>query len=56
MFNLKDIRDREDAFLFYKVIEKQYVKSLVEQGNIYFGLLEDYRKMEQQNNGSHAPN
>lgn len=49
MFNLKDIRDREDAFLFYKVIEKQYVKSLTEQGEIYFGLLEKYREMEQQN-------
>ena len=49
MFEIKDIRDNNDGFLFYKIVEKKYAKCLTQQGQIYFGLLDNYRRMEQQN-------
>ncbi len=43
------MNEKEDDLLFYKVVEKKYIESMVQKGQIYFGLLEDYRKMEQKN-------
>lgn len=49
MFRVEDIRGYDDHMIAYKVVEKKYIDNLVNQGQIYFGLLEDYRKMEQEN-------
>lgn len=49
MFELKDIHENQDHFLFYKIVEKKYTSCLTKQGQIYFGLLENYRRMEHQN-------
>lgn len=49
MFELKDIHENQDQFLFYKIVEKKYTPNLTQQGQIYFGLLENYRRMEHQN-------
>lgn len=51
IFDVQRIQDSgkfEDFIFAYKIVEKKYVKSIIEQGQIYFGLLENYRKMEQQ--------
>lgn len=50
-FNVQHIQDNGhfDDFIFaYKIVEKAYVQSIVERGQIYFGLLSNYRKMEQE--------
>ncbi len=49
MLELKDINEKDDYFLFYKVGERKYIESMVNKGQIYFGLLENYRRMEQHN-------
>ena len=50
-FDIQCIRDSGhfDDFIFaYKIVEKAYVQNIVEHGQIYFGLLRNYRKMEQE--------
>ncbi len=50
-FDFQRIQDSGhfDDFLFaYKIVEKTYIQSIVERGQIYFGLLKNYRKMEQE--------
>lgn len=46
MFRIEDIKGNNDCIIAYKIVEKQYVDSIVNRGQIYFGLLEDYRRME----------
>ena len=47
MFRIKDIKENNDDIIFFKIIEKKYVRNYVEDGQIYFGLLADYRTMEE---------
>lgn len=50
-FDFQRIQDSGhfDDFIFaYKIVEKAYVQNIVEHGQIYFGLLRNYRKMEQE--------
>ena len=54
MFKVENIRESNDFVVFFKIIEKKYIKNFQKDGQVYFGLLEDYRKMEgngQQNVG-----
>ena len=54
MFRIDDIKGNNDLVIFFKIIEKKYIKNFQKDGQVYFGLLEDYRKMEkngQQNIG-----
>ncbi|MBQ9414765.1 MAG: hypothetical protein IJU16_06545 [Clostridia bacterium] len=44
MFELKDIQDNNDQFLFFRIVEKRYADKLVKEGQIRFGLLEKYRE------------
>ena len=46
-FNVQHIKDGDDYIVFFKIVENQHVKSTAERGNIFFGLLSNYRKMEQ---------
>lgn len=46
MFNVDDISGIGDHILAYKIVEKKYVENIVNRGQIYFGLLENYRRME----------
>lgn len=46
MFRIEDIKGNNDCIIAYKIVEKQYVDSIVNRGQIYFGLLKDYRRME----------
>lgn len=46
MFKIEDIRGTGDYILAYKIIENQYIENFLDRGQIYFGLLQDYRKME----------
>ncbi len=48
MFDVGMLCGTNDHILGYKIVEKKYVKNIVKDGQIYFGLLQDYRKMEQQ--------
>ena len=48
MFRIQDIKGTGDHIIAYKIIEKKYIDSIAKRGQIYFGLLEDYRKMEDQ--------
>ena len=48
-YDMGKVPDKEDYLLFYKIIEKKYVPSLTKDGQVYFGLLETYRQMEQHN-------
>lgn len=49
-FDIQRIQDEHfNDFIFgYKIVEKAYVQNIVEHGQIYFGLLRNYRKMEQE--------
>lgn len=49
MFRVEDIIDGGDYVFAYKIVEKKYVDSITKNGQIYFGLLENYRKMERDN-------
>lgn len=49
MFKLEDISEGQDYAFFYKIVENKFVENIVKNGQIYFGLLENYRKMEMQN-------
>ena len=54
MFRIENIKDNNDSIVFFKIIEKKYISNFLEDGQVYFGLLEDYRAMEangQQNIG-----
>ena len=54
MFRIDNIKENNDLVIFFKIIEKKYIKNFQKDGQVYFGLLEDYRKMEkngQQNIG-----
>ena len=46
MFNVDDISGIGDHILAYKIVEKKYAENIVNRGQIYFGLLENYRRME----------
>ena len=48
MFRIQDIKGNGDHLIAYKIVEKKYIDNIVNLGQIYFGLLEDYRKMETQ--------
>lgn len=50
MFRIQDIKNGEDYIVAFKVIEKQYIDNIVNQGQFYFSLIEDYRKMEGEGN------
>lgn len=58
-FDYRHIQDSEhfDDFIFaYKIVEKAYVQNIVEHGQIYFGLLKNYRKMEQESKSAVGDN
>lgn len=46
MFRIEDIRDSNDFIVFFKIIEKEYVNNFLKHGQVYFGLLDDYRTKE----------
>ena len=46
MFRVDDIKGNNDFVVFFKIIEKKYIKNFQKDGQVYFGLLEDYRKMD----------
>lgn len=48
MFDIQNIKGTGDHIIAYKIIEKKYIDNIVNRGQIYFGLLENYRRMEQQ--------
>ena len=48
MFRIENIKDNDDFVVFFKIIEKKYINNFLKEGQIYFGLLDDYRKMEGQ--------
>ena len=48
MFRIEDIKNNDDYVVFFKIIEKKYINNFLKEGQIYFGLLDDYRKMEGQ--------
>ena len=48
MFRIEDIKNNDDYVVFLKIIEKKYINNFLKEGQIYFGLLDDYRKMEGQ--------
>lgn len=52
MFRIEDIKGNNDCIIAYKIVEKQYVDSIVNRGQIYFGLLENYRRMAQEGKDS----
>ena len=47
-FDVKHIKNNDDYLLFFKIIENEYVDSLIQNGQIYFNLLSNYRKMEEE--------
>lgn len=47
MFRIQDIKGTGDHIIAYKIIEKQYIDNVVNRGQIFFGLLDDYRRMEE---------
>lgn len=49
MFQVENIKDNDDYLFAYKIVEKQFIDNIVNKGQIYFSLLEDYRLMAQQN-------
>ena len=54
MFCIEGIKDNDDYIVLFKIIEKKYISNFLEDGQVYFGLLYDYRAMEakgQQNIG-----
>ena len=54
MFRIEAIKDNHDFVIFFKIIEKKYINNFLKDGQVYFGLLDDYRTMEaegQQNIG-----
>lgn len=54
MFRIEEIKDKHDFVIFFKIIEKKYINNFLKDGQVYFGLLDDYRTMEaegQQNIG-----
>lgn len=58
-FDFQRIQDSGhfDDFIFaYKIVEKAYVQNIAEHGQIYFGLLKNYRKMEQESKSAVGDN
>ncbi len=47
MFKVENIKENNDFVVFFKIIEKKYIKNFQQDGQVYFGLLKDYRKMEE---------
>ena len=47
MFRIENIKDNDDFVVFFKIIEKKYINNFLKEGQVYFGLLDDYRKMEE---------
>lgn len=48
MFDVQDINGNDDLIIAYKIVEKEYVDRIVNLGHIFFSLVENYRRMEQQ--------
>ena len=46
MFRIEDIKNNDDYVVFFKIIEKKYINNFLKEGQVYFGLLDDYRKMD----------
>ncbi len=46
MFKVENIRENDDYVIFFKIIEKKYITNFQQDGQVYFGLLKDYRKIE----------
>ena len=47
MFKVENIKENNDFIIFFKIIEKKFIKNFQQDGQVYFGLLKDYRKMEE---------
>ena len=47
MFKVENIKENNDFVVFFKIIEKKFIKNFQQDGQVYFGLLKDYRKMEE---------
>lgn len=48
MFRVENIKNNNDLVVFLKIIEKKYIKNFQEQGQVYFSLLKEYRKNEEE--------
>ena len=48
MFNVSDIKGKDDYLIFFKIIEKEHLHKLIRDGQIYFSLLSTIRKMEKE--------
>lgn len=48
MFIVENIKNNNDLIILFKVIEKKYINNFQEQGQVYFGLLKEYRKNEEE--------
>lgn len=46
MFRVDDIKGNNDFVVFFKIIEKKYIKNFQKDGQVYFGLLEKWRKTD----------
>ncbi len=46
VFTVENIRENNDYVVFFKIIEKKYMDKFQNDGQVYFGLLKDYRKIE----------
>lgn len=49
MFNVEHIHDGNDSIIAYKIVEQKYIDRIIKDGQIYFGLLKNYRRMEDKN-------
>lgn len=49
MFNVDHISEGHDSIIAYKIVERRFVDNIIKDGQIYFGLLKNYRKMETEN-------
>ncbi len=48
MFRVENIKGNDDLIIFFKVIERKYIENFQEKGQVYFGLLKEYRKGEEE--------
>ncbi len=51
MFKVENIKENNDYVVFFKIIEKEYIKNFQKDGQVYFGLLKNYRKKENDGQG-----
>lgn len=49
MFNVDHIQDGHDDVIAYKIVERKYIDRIIKDGQMYFGLLKNYRRMEDKN-------